>query len=321
MNLLTPEVLVILILDAIFAFLGTIAFVLSLKIVFKWDINSTSTTQYKLEKQSYLIATIIKYILYIKLPMFLYFIFVQDKLSIYIPGAMCAVGVVNSTSYGFYAMIVKIINLYLFSSWLVLNKVDLENEKMPYTKIKFVFYIIIYFFLMSEITLQVMEFFSLDPSRIVSCCGTVFSAASKSYVSSLLSLPNSLIVSVFYINFLLVLISYAFKKTIYFMVLNLFFIFTAIVSLIAFFGTYIYELPTHHCPFCMLQGDYHYIGYVLYTTLFIGTFSAIGAFIYQVTKKNCQKFKIVSIFFDIIYVLIVSAYPIVYFIKNGVWLQ
>jgi len=320
-NLLTPEVLVILILDAIFAFLGTIAFVLSLKIVFKWDINSTSTTQYKLEKQSYLIATIIKYILYIKLPMFLYFIFVQDKLSIYIPGAMCAVGVVNSTSYGFYAMIVKIINLYLFSSWLVLNKVDLENEKMPYTKIKFVFYIIIYFFLMSEITLQVMEFFSLDPSRIVSCCGTVFSAASKSYVSSLLSLPNSLIVSVFYINFLLVLISYAFKKTIYFMVLNLFFIFTAIVSLIAFFGTYIYELPTHHCPFCMLQGDYHYIGYVLYTTLFIGTFSAIGAFIYQVTKKNCQKFKIVSIFFDIIYVLIVSAYPIVYFIKNGVWLQ
>ena len=320
MNLVTPEVLVILILDAIFAFLGTIAFILSVRIVLKWDINSTSQTQYKLEKQSYLVATIIKYILYIKLPMFLYFIFVQDKLSVYIPGAMCAVGVVNSTSYGFYAMIVKIINLYLFSSWLVLNKVDLEDERMPYTRIKFAFYIIIYLFLMSEITLEVMEFFHLDPSRIVSCCGTVFSAAGQSSVSALLSLPNSLIVSAFYINFLLVLVSYKLKNTIYFLISNIAFIFTSIVSLIAFFGTYIYELPTHHCPFCMLQSDYHYIGYVLYTTLFIGTFSAMGAFIYQKTKKNCQWFKTVSIFFDIIYVLIVTAYPIVYHIKNGVWL-
>jgi len=293
-NLVTPEVLVILILDAIFAFLGTIAFILSVRIVLKWDINSTSQTQYKLEKQSYLVATIIKYILYIKLPMFLYFIFVQDKLSVYIPGAMCAVGVVNSTSYGFYAMIVKIINLYLFSSWLVLNKVDLEDERMPYTRIKFAFFIIIYLFLMSEITLEVMEFFHLDPSRIVSCCGTVFSAASQSSVSALLALPNSLIVSVFYVNFALILISYKLKNTIYFMLFNAIFIVTAIVSLIAFFGTYIYELPTHHCPFCMLQSDYHYIGYILYTTLFIGTFSAMGAFIYQKTNKNCQKFKIVS---------------------------
>ncbi len=320
MSLITPEVLVILILDAIFAFLGTVAFVLSLKIVFKWDISSTSQTQYKLEKQSYLVATIIKYILYIKLPMFLYFIFVQDKLSIYIPGAMCAVGVVNSTSYGFYAMIAKIINLYLFSSWLVLNKVDLENEKLPYSKIKFAFYIVIYFFLMSEITLQIMEFFSLDPSRIVSCCGTVFSAVGKSYVSSLLSLPNSLLISAFYINFMIVLITYKLKKSIFFMISNITFIFVSIVSLIAFFGTYIYELPTHHCPFCMLQSDYHYIGYVLYTALFVGTFSSIGAYIYQATEKDCKNFKRVSVFFDTIYILIVTAYPLVYHMKNGVWL-
>ncbi len=320
MSLITPEVLVILILDAIFAFLGTVAFVLSLKIVFKWDISSTSQTQYKLEKQSYLVATIIKYILYIKLPMFLYFIFVQDKLSIYIPGAMCAVGVVNSTSYGFYAMIAKIINLYLFSSWLVLNKVDLENEKLPYSKIKFAFYIVIYFFLMSEITLQIMEFFSLDPSRIVSCCGTVFSAVGKSYVSSLLSLPNSLLISAFYINFMIVLITYKLKKSIFFMISNITFIFVSIVSLIAFFGTYIYELPTHHCPFCMLQSDYHYIGYVLYTALFVGTFSSIGAYIYQATEKDCKNFKRVSVLFDTIYILIVTAYPLVYHMKNGVWL-
>jgi len=319
-SLITPDVLAILILDGIFAFFGTIALILSVKIVFKWDINKTTTTQYKLEKQSYLVATIIKYILFIKLPLFLYFIYVQNKLSVYIPGAMCAVGVVNSTSYGFYAMIVKIINLYLFSSWLVLNKVDLENPKMPYTKIKFVFYIIIYLFLMSEITLEVMEFFHLDPARIVSCCGTVFSAAGKSSIASILSLPNTLLVSLFYINFLLLLATYKLKNPLYYTLMNIFFVATSIISLIAFFGTYIYELPTHHCPFCMLQSDYHYIGYVLYTALFIGTFSALARYIILITNKNKTNFGKLSLIFNTIYVIIVTSYPIIYHIKNGVWL-
>lgn len=320
MSLITPDVLVILILDGIFAFFGTIALLLSIKIVLKWDINKTTTTQYKLEKQSYLVATIIKYILFIKLPLFLYFIYVQDKLSVYIPGAMCAVGVVNSTSYGFYAMIIKIINLYLFSSWLVLNKVDLENPKMPYTKIKFMFFIIIYIFLMSEITLEVMEFFHLDPARIVSCCGTVFSAAGKSAIASILSLPNTLLVSLFYANFLLLLITYKFKNPLYYALMNIFFVITSIVSLISFFGTYIYELPTHHCPFCMLQSDYHYIGYVLYTALFIGTFSALARYIIMITNKNKTSFGKYSLIFNTIYVIIVTSYPIIYHIKNGVWL-
>jgi len=320
MNLLTPEVLVILILDGIFAFFGTVAFVLSIKIALNWDINKTTPLQYKLEKQSYLVATIIKYILFIKLPMFLYFIFVQDKLSIYIPGAMCAVGVVNSTTYGFYAMIVKIINLYLFSSWLVLNSIDLRRKNLPYTKIKFIFFIIIYFFLMSEIVLQTLEFFHLDPERIVSCCGTVFSAASTSSISSILKLPNTLLVSIFYINYLLILATYKLKNSIYYMLFNITFVVTSIISLISFFGTYIYELPTHHCPFCMLQSDYHYIGYLLYTLLFVGSFSAIATAIMQFTKVNYQFSKRVSLLFDTIYLLVVSAYPLVYHYNNGVWL-
>ena len=182
MTLITPEVLSILIIDAIFLIFATIALFLSINIVRKWDITSTSQTQYKLEKQSYLIATIIKYILSLKVLLFLYFIFTQDKLSIYIPGAMCAVGVVNATSYGYYAMILKIVNLYLFASWIVLNSIDNKNPKLPYTKIKFVFFIIIYLFLVSEIFLEFMEFYSLDPAKIVSCCGTVFSATNNSSI-------------------------------------------------------------------------------------------------------------------------------------------
>ena len=72
--ILTPEVLAILILDIIFAFFGVIAFILSIKIFLGWNLNSVSKSQYRLEKQSFLTATIIKYIFVIKVPLFLFFI-------------------------------------------------------------------------------------------------------------------------------------------------------------------------------------------------------------------------------------------------------
>ena len=71
--MLTPEVLAILILNSIFLIFALVAFVLSLKIFFRWDMEATTQEQYGLEKQSYLGATIIKYIFAIKLPLFLFF--------------------------------------------------------------------------------------------------------------------------------------------------------------------------------------------------------------------------------------------------------
>jgi hypothetical protein len=50
----------------------------------------------------------------------------------------------------------------------------------------------------------------------------------------------------------------------------------SIVSLISFVCLYFYELPTHHCPFCILQREYGYIGYPLYMTLLGGAISGMG---------------------------------------------
>ncbi|HKZ17662.1 MAG TPA: hypothetical protein VJ161_09405, partial [Geobacteraceae bacterium] len=35
--------------------------------------------------------------------------------------------------------------------------------------------------------------------------------------------------------------------------------------------------PTHHCPFCILQQGYGYVGYPLYILLLVGTVSGLGA--------------------------------------------
>lgn len=316
----TPEVLTILILNFIFAFFATIAFVLGIKIFLKWDLNSTSQSQYKLEKESYLAATIIKYIFAIKVPLFLFFIFTLDKLSHVLTGAMCAAGVVDATPYGTYLFILKIINLYLFAYWLTLHGEDIQEENQPYTKQKFGLFIIAFFLLMAELILEGVMFSAIDVDKMVSCCGTLYSSSASSYISNIFLINTPTLLTLFYGNFLLILLFYFLKNRTLFAISNIVFIVISLISIIAFFGTYIYELPTHHCPFCFLQKDYHYVGYLIYTLLFGGTFyGLIAGFIHMSPNERAKNCKI-SILFTSLYVILLSFYPFIYFLKNGVWL-
>ena len=51
----------------------------------------------------------------------------------------------------------------------------------------------------------------------------------------------------------------------------------ALASIISVISLYIYELPTHHCPFCIIMEDYQYIGYLLYILLFGAVVAGIGS--------------------------------------------
>ena len=50
----------------------------------------------------------------------------------------------------------------------------------------------------------------------------------------------------------------------------------SVASLVSFISCYFYELPTHRCPFCILQREYHYIGYLLYIILLVGVVGGTG---------------------------------------------
>jgi hypothetical protein len=83
----------------------------------------------------------------------------------------------------------------------------------------------------------------------------------------------------------------------------------------------VYELPQHHCPFCLLQKDYYYIGYFMYTFLYLGTFFAMAGYIaLKLNYENSWKWLKLSVILDGVYVLLVSFYPLAYYFKNGVWL-
>ena len=152
---------------------------------------------------------------------------------------------------------------------------------------------------------------------MASCCGTLFSSTTASYISTIFLIKTPLLLTIFYATFISLLVFYFLRLKYLFSIFNLLFLIISIISLIAFFGTYIYQLPTHHCPFCFLQKDYYYVGYLIYSVLFIGTF--YGLIVGFKNNKEVKTYKI-SLFFNFIYVVIVSLYPIVYYIQNGVWL-
>lgn len=314
--LLTPEVIAILVLNAIFVLFAFVAFFISIKIYLKWDMNSSSASQYKLEKQSFLGATIIKYILITKSALFIFFIFTLDKISNVITGAMCAAGVVDATQTGASLIVLKILNIYLFALWLKLHSQDMSDKLQPYTKIKFSLFIPLFFLLVAEILLETVMFGSIEIDKMVSCCGSIYSSSSTSAISSLFLLDTSIFVALFYGTYLLIVLLYFIKNRYLFSVVNFLFIPISIISLILFFGTYIYELPSHHCPFCFLQGEYNYVGYLIYTLLFLGTFHGISVSFAKEREGSYEK----SLLFNSLYAILLSMYVVVYYIKNGVFL-
>jgi len=318
--ILTPEVLAIFILNTIFALFGIIAFYLSVKIYLNWDLSSTSKAQYRLEKQSYLAATIIKFIFIIKVPLFLFFVFTLDKISNVLTGAMCGAGVVDATDTGTVLFVLKIINLYIFAYWIALHNEDVKHENQPFVKQKFAFFIVVFFLFMAELIIEGVMFGSIDIDKMVSCCGTLYSSTSTSAISSIFALDTSLLIYMFYGIFLLIVIFYYLKNRYLFAISNALFVPISLITLIVFFGTYIYELPSHHCPFCFLQSDYYFLGYLIYILLFLGTF--YGLVVGFVESKNEDKLKSykISLIFNSLYVILLTSFVMIYFIRNGVWL-
>jgi hypothetical protein len=71
----------------------------------------------------------------------------------------------------------------------------------------------------------------------------------------------------------------------------------------------------------LLQLDYYGIGYVLYISLFIGTFYGFcGVLLEHLTQTPSSSSLTYSLLFNTLYVLLVTLYPLSYYLKNGVWL-
>jgi hypothetical protein len=247
-----------------------------------WDIQSGSEMQLILERKTYLVSTVLSYVFGLQLLSLFLFVFTADSLRTLFVGAMCAAGTLNVNAFGYPTLVLKIVNFVTAGLWLVLNHADNQGYDYPLIKKKYLLLIIIAPFIVLETLLETAYFLGMEPDVITSCCGSLFSGEKTTGLGSeLASLPAIPTLWAFYLTAIITLISglvFYFKNRggyVYALLSFALFI-IALIAIVSVISIYIYELPTHHCPFCIIMEDYSYIGYLLYVLLFGGVVAGSG---------------------------------------------
>lgn len=252
------------------------------RILRRWDIHSGSELQLRLERQTYLISTLIGFALGAELLSLLLFVHTAESLSSQFVGAMCATGVLNVNAFGFPTLLLKIAVFFLAALWLLLNRVDNRGYDYPLVRVKYGLLLVIVPLTVLEGIVQTAYFLGLEPEVITSCCGSLFSSDSQGVAAELAGLPPRPMLVLFYAAALLIAAAgLAFWRWLWigpvFATLSLLGFAVAIAAIIAFLSLYVYENPNHHCPFCLLKAGYNYVGYALYLPLFAATALGLGA--------------------------------------------
>ena len=152
------------------------------------------------------------------------------------------------------------------------------------------------------------------------CCSTIFGVNNVG-AKIPFDLSISMLLIIFYLLYVLIIFINIQKQAFLNLIINFLFLYIGYYAVTYFFSTYVYELPTHQCPFCMLQKEYHFIGYFIWSTLFLGTFFGVASYILKVFINEDLNYTYkYSLIFNTIFVFICSFYVIRFYFINGVFL-
>ncbi|MCD6654525.1 MAG: YfhO family protein [Sulfurovum sp.] len=296
------------------------SFYFAYMILTRWNFNSPSKLQYTLEKRDYFVSLILYFALTSKVILLPFFINLLNSLSEKLPGAMCAAGVVSANEYGQILLILKVVIIFVSGTWLILNAKDKLEVNLPYIKSRYYLYLALFFLIILELFVEYLYFTNISTEEVVLCCSAIYGANSGG-----LTLPLGLdivgILYLFYATWVLLFLTYIKKYWFINTAANIMYLVLSFYALTYFFSTYVYELPTHKCPYCLFQKEYHYIGYLLWGSLIGGSFYAIaGLVVSKLTRFKTDYLYRNSLVLDTIFILVCTLYVVAYYLKNGVFL-
>ena len=279
--ILNPAIIALLIGSLLTSGYALYAAAIGYRIIRQWDIRSGHVQQLQLERRTYLVSTILNYLMGFELLSLFLFVYTADDIHGLFVGAMCAAGSLNVNAYGYPALVVKVVNFLLCGTWLIMNYTDNRGYDYPLIIPKYRFLLVISAMLLLETYLLIGYFKNIRPDVITSCCGTLFSTDAQSVAGNLASLPPFVTKVLLYSGVVLVLrigihVVVTGRGTRLFSCLSTGMMVFCIAAVIAVISVYYYQLPTHHCPFCLLQREYHYIGYPLYLALLTAGITGAG---------------------------------------------
>ncbi len=246
-----------------------------------WNPASDDNRQIRLENEIWLTSTLVEYGLGVQILSLVVFVLAADHFAGSIPGAMCATGALLADSHGMPALLVKLGGVFLYGFWLLLHQLDIRSEHYPLVRTKYVYLLLLLPLLAVDITLQTLYLTGLRPDIITSCCAVVFDSSTGGGPLLLRSLRLPVLPLFYGTAALLAVLGLVLRRRwrilpgIVASLAWCWFFGLAMVAIITVFSSYIYNMPYHKCPFCILKPQYHYIGFLLYGTLIPATFFGV----------------------------------------------
>ena len=277
-----PAALALLLASSLNALMLLASGVFALHLLRHWNPASGSERQIALERRTYLVSTLVGLSLLIGLPALALFVHNADAMAPFFTGAMCAVGSLKVNAWGMPALLTMLAGFFLATAWLVMNQLDSLGWDTPQMRGKYRLLLLLAPLALAQAVLLWLYYLNLNPEVITSCCGSLFGPAGEGVASEMAALPLAWVQPVFFAGWLLTLVA----GTVFirrgrlgrvFGILAGLHLPLALAAVVAFIAPYIYEQPNHHCPFCLLQAEHAYAGWVLYLPLFFGTAAGIGA--------------------------------------------
>jgi hypothetical protein len=307
----------------------------AIRVLRYWDVESDSNLQICLENETWLASTLVEYGLGFQIVSLILFALAADNFSQVVIGAMCATGALTANSYGMPALFIKMAGLYLYGFWIVVHHLDISSEKYPLLKFKYIYLVCLFPLLCTDIVLQTLYIAGLTPDIITSCCAVIFGQEGSGRDMNLMgALSREIMLPIYYGSAFILLLTGGWlvvKWRKWLALINAvgwaLFLIISFMVITAIFSSYIYAMPYHRCPFCILKPEYNYIGFLIYGTLMPGAFFGISATLVTFFNKqegiaiSIRKYQTIavklSLFFLITFVSISSFHYLIYRFWGG----
>jgi hypothetical protein len=159
-------------------------------------------------------------------------------------------------------------------------------------RIKYLMLLVLVPLVMTDLYLQTSYILELTPDIITSCCAIVFDNVETA--QSFAGLFQSSLLKFYSACGALVLLGlYCRKKgsalPVYlYGILMCGWLVLALDTIITTLSSFIYAMPYHNCPFCIVKAEYYFIGYFIYFFLFGSVFFGFSAGFVQLFVRNTQ---------------------------------
>ncbi|MDG4476723.1 hypothetical protein [Thiovibrio frasassiensis] len=264
--------------------LGAVAGKTAVRVLRFWEPGSDSNQQIRLENEIWLSSTLVAYGLGLQIITLILFVLAADQFCQVIVGAMCATGALLANPYGMPALLVKLFGVFFYGLWILLHQLDIRSEQYPLVRIKYLTLLLLLPMLILDVALQTLYIAGIKPDIITSCCAVVFSESTGGGTNLLSGYsPQGLLVAFIVSIIGLVILGRGLLERWQPWLAGLYaagwlwFFGLSLVVITTVISSYVYAMPYHKCPFCILKPEYHYFGFALYGTLIPATFFGASA--------------------------------------------